>query len=65
MSLDTPGATRSVERRVLSWFWEFDLGGAWFVEELYHAASEDVEWLLDFTKSPETINGVVPDERLQ
>ena len=30
----------------------------------YSVASEDVGWLLGITKSPETINGVVPDGRL-
>ena len=65
MRLETPGATRGVERRVKSRFWEFDQGGAWVVEEPYDVASEDVGGLLDFTMSSETINGVVPDGRLQ
>ena len=64
-SLEISGATRGVECRVMSPFWEFDQGGAWVVEEPYDVASEDVGWLLDFTKSPETINGVVPNGRLQ
>ena len=54
-----------MERRVISRFWEFDQGGAWVVEEPYDVAFEDVGWFPDFTKSPETINGVVPDGRLQ
>ena len=64
MSLEAPGATRGVERRIISRFCEFDQGGAWVVEEPYNVASEDVGWLLDFTKSPKAINGVVPDGRL-
>ena len=65
MSLETPGATRGVKRRVISRFREFDQGGAWVVEEPYDVASEDVRWLLDFTKSPETIYGVLRNERLR
>ena len=65
MSLETPGATRGVERRVISRFWEFNQGEARVVEEPYDVAFEDVVWFLDFTKSPETISGVVPDGRLQ
>ena len=38
MSLETPGATRGVERCVISRFWEFDLGGAWVVDEPYDVA---------------------------
>ena len=63
--LEAPRATRGVERRVISRFWEFDQGGAWVVEEPYDVAFEDVGWFLDFTKSPEIINGVVSDGRLQ
>ena len=55
VSLEISGATRGVERRVVSRFWEFDQGGAWVVEEPYDVASEDVGWLIGFTKSPETI----------
>ena len=65
VSLETPGATRGVERRVISRFWEFDQSEAWVVEEAYDVASVEVGCLLDSTKSPETINGVVPDGRLQ
>ena len=65
MNLEIPGATRGVERRFISRFWEFDQGGAWVVDESYDVAFEDVVCFLDFTKSPETINGVVPDGRLQ
>ena len=54
-----------MERRVVSRFWEFDQNGAWVVEEPYDVASKDVRWLLDFTKSPGTINGVVQDGKLQ
>ena len=65
MSLEAPRATRGVERRVISRFWEFDQGGDLVVEEPYDVAFEDVGWFLDFTKSPEIISGVVPDGRLQ
>ena len=54
-----------MERRVISRFWELDQGGVWVVEEPYDVAFDDVGLFLDFMKSPETINGVVPDERLQ
>ena len=60
MSIEIPRATRGVEHRVSSLFWEFDQSGAWVVKEPYNVAFEDVGWLLDFTKSPGTINGVVP-----
>ena len=40
-------------------------GRGLFVEKPYDVASEDVGCLLDFTTSPETINRVVPDGRLQ
>ena len=40
MSLETPGATRGVERRVISRFGKFGLGRAWVVEEPYHVASD-------------------------
>ena len=49
-----------MENRGISRFWEFDQGGAWVIEEPSDVAFEDVGWLLDFTNSPETINGVVP-----
>ena len=65
VSLEAPRATRGVECNVISRLWEFYQGGAWVVEEPYDVAFEDVGWLLDFTKSPKKINGVVPDARLQ
>ena len=65
MSLEAQRAARGMEHRVISCFWEFDQGGAWVIEKPYDVAFEDVGWFLDFTKSPETINGVVPDGRLQ
>ena len=65
MSLEAPRAKRGVERRIISRSWEFDQGGAWVVEEPYNVAFEDVEWFLGFTNSPETINGVVSNGRLQ
>ena len=54
-----------MDRRVISQFWAFNQGGVWVVEEPYDVAFEDVGWLLDFTKSSEAINGVVPGGRLQ
>ena len=65
MSVEALRATRGVERRVISRFWKFDQGGAWIVKEPYDVAFEDVGWFLNFTKSPETINGVMPDGKLQ
>ena len=65
MSLEAPRATRGAERCLISRFLEFDQGGAWVVEEPYDVAFEDVGWFLVFTKSPETMNGPVPDWRLQ
>ena len=65
MSLEAPRATRGMERRDISCFWEFDQGGAWVIEKPYDVAFEDIRWFLDFTKSSETINEVVPDGRLQ
>ena len=65
MSLEAPRATGGVERRAISRFWEFDRGGAWVIEEPYDVAFEDVGCLLDFTKPPEIINGVVLDGRSQ
>ena len=66
MHLETLGATWGVERRRLSRSWELDQVGAWFVEEPYDVASKDIiGWFLDFTTSPETTKGVVPDGRLQ
>ena len=58
-------ATRGMERRVISCFWEFDQDGAWVVEKPYDVEFEDVGWFFDVTKSPETLNGVVPNGSLQ
>ena len=64
--LEAPRATRGTERRVINRFWEFNQAWAWVVEKPYDVAFEDVGWfLVDFTKSPETSNGGVPDGRLQ
>ena len=57
--LEAPEAAGGVERRITGGFWEFDQGRAWFVEEPYDVASEDVGGLLDFTKLPGTIKGMV------
>ena len=59
--LEAPGATGGVERRIIDGFWEVDQGRAWVVEEPYDVASEDVGGLLDFTKPPGTIKGMVPN----
>ena len=50
-----------MERHVIGGFWEVDPGKAWVVEEPYDVASEDVGGLLDFTKPPGTIKGMVPN----
>ena len=63
--LEAPGATGGVEHRIIGGFWEVDQGRAWFVEEPYNVASEDVGGLLDFSKPPGTIKGMVPSSRLQ
>ena len=65
MSLEIPGPSRGVERRVIGRFGEFEQNGAGVVEESHDVAFENVGWLIDFTKSPEAIYGVVPDEGLQ
>ena len=59
--LEAPRTTRGVEHRVIGGFWEVDQDGAWVVEEPYDVASEDVRGVLDFTKLPRTIEGMVPN----
>ena len=60
--LEAPRATGSVERRVIGGFGEVDQGRAWVVEEPYYdVASEDIGGLLDFSKPPKTIKGMVPN----
>ena len=59
--LEAPTATGGVERRIIGGFWEVDQGRAGVVEEPYDVASEDVEGLLDFSKPPGTIKGMVPN----
>ena len=46
----------------MSGFGEVDQGRAWVVEEPYDVASEDIGGLLDFSKPPRTIKGMVPNE---
>ena len=58
---EAPGATGGVERGVIGRCWEIDQDGAWVVEEPYDVASEDAGWVLDFTKPPGIIQGVIPD----
>ena len=48
MSLETPGATRDVEHRVISRFWEFDQSWAWVVKKPYDVAFEDVRSVASF-----------------
>ena len=48
-----------MECRIIGGSWEVDQGRAWVVEEPYDVASEDVGGLLDFTKPPGTIKGMV------
>ena len=58
--LETPRATGGVERRIIGGFGEVDHGRTWVVEEPYDVASEDIGGLLDFSKPPRTIKGMVP-----
>ena len=57
--LEAPRATGGVERRIIGGFGEVDQGRAWVVEEPYDVASEDIGGLLDFSKPPRTIKGMV------
>ena len=50
-----------MERRIIDGFWEVDQGRAWVIEKPYDVASEDIGGLLDFSKPPETIKGMVPN----
>ena len=59
--LEALRATGGVERCVIGGFREVDQGRAWVVEEPYDVASEDVAGLLDFSKPPGTIKGMVPN----
>ena len=60
--LEAPTATGGADRRIIiSGFWEVDQDRAWVVEEPNDVASEDVGGLLDFTKPPGTIKGMVPN----
>ena len=57
--LEAPRATGGVERRIIGGFGEVDQGRAWVVEEPYDVASEDIGGLLDISKPPGTIKGMV------
>ena len=57
--LEAPRATVGVQRRIIGGFGEVDQGRAWVVEEPYDVASEDIGGLLDFSKPPRTIKGMV------
>ena len=59
--LEAPRATGGVERRIIGGFGEVDQDRAWVVEEPYDVASEDIGGLLDFSKPPRTIIGMVPN----
>ena len=59
--LEAPRAAGGVERRIIGGFWEVDQGRAGVVEKPYDVASEDVKEFLDFSKSPGTIKGMVPN----
>ena len=57
--LEAPRVTGGVERRIIGGVGEVDQGRAWVVEEPYDVASEDIGGLLDFSKPPGTIKGMV------
>ena len=59
--LEAPRATGGVERRIIGGFGEVDQDRSWVVEEPYDVASEDIGGLLDFSKPPRTIKGMVPN----
>ena len=59
--LEAPKATGGVERRIIGGFGKDDQGRAWVVEEPYDIASEGIGGLLDFSKPPRTIKGMVPN----
>ena len=59
--LAAPRATAGVERRTIGGFGEVDQGRTWVVEEPYDVASEDIGGLLDFSKPPRTMKGMVPN----
>ena len=59
--LKAPRATGGVERRIIDGFGEVDQGRAWVVEEPHDVASEDIGGLIDFSKPPRTIKGMVPN----
>ena len=59
--LEAPRATGGVERRIIGGFEEVDQGRVWVVEEPYDVASDDIGGLLDFSKPPRAIKGMVPN----
>ena len=59
--LEAPKATGGVERRIIGGFGKDDQGRAWVVEEPYDVASEGIGGLLDFSKPPRTIKGMIPN----
>ena len=56
--LEAPGAPEGVESDTLGRCLEADEDGAWIVEGPYDVASQDVRWLLVFTKSPENMKWI-------
>ena len=62
MCLEASGATGGAECPIIGGFWEVDQDGTWIVEEPYDLTSGDVGGLIDLTKPPGTIKGVILDE---
>ena len=61
MWLEAPRAIGGVERRIIGGFWQVDQSRAWVVEKPYNVAFEDIGGLLDFSKPPGTVKGMVPN----
>ena len=59
--LEAQRATGGVERHIIGGFGEVDQGRAWVVEEPHDVASGDIGGLLDFSKPPKIIKGIVPN----
>ena len=59
--LEAPRATGGMERHIIGGFGEVDPGRAWVVEEPYDVASGDIGGLLDVSKPPKNIKGMVPN----
>ena len=59
--LEASRAIGGVEHRIIGGFRKVDQSRAWVVEEPHDVASEDIGGLLDFSKPPRTIKGMVPN----